>query len=368
MINGEKASSCACKGIRHCGICAPHLLNSNGLLNINADSTYVYCTICRSISPLGEHNRTIVENFLALQSEFQCVCSSSFDSSFSIQGIYVRRNFVDAREESYLMDEIGQTNWVESQSGRFKQDFGPKANFNRKKLKCTTFTGLPEYSKFLIDRLYERTEDELSGLVGSFVPVELCNLRYEPSRAACIDSHIDDVWLWGDRIITCNLQANTFLTLKPSTQLTRPPCGNVLIPMERRSLLVLYGDARYKWMHSIERNHVLQTRCAITLRELSDEFKSPHQLGQLVQKLAFSFNGISVGTVEHFFNLKPLDSTTNKNNNLELNAQISHLHKPQLELKNLLIDFDSTEESFRKVGNYIAQWILKLDNLVINYL
>lgn len=82
------------------------------------------------------------------------------------------------------------------------------------------------------------------------------------------------MWLWGDRLVTVNLMANTFLTLQPGSAILSEtgPC-EILVPMERRSLLVLSKDARYKWMHSIKKEHIVDQRWAITLREASDEYR-----------------------------------------------------------------------------------------------
>ena len=70
--------------------------------------------------------------------------------------------------------------------GRFKQDYGPKVNFKKKKIKADEFKGLPFYSKFFIDRFNSLP------ILTDFIPVELCNLKYEQERAACIEPHIDD--------------------------------------------------------------------------------------------------------------------------------------------------------------------------------
>lgn len=82
------------------------------------------------------------------------------------------------------------------------------------------------------------------------------------------------MWLWGDRLVTLNLVSNTFLTLTPGNEITKSTGScEVLIPMERRSLLILDKEARYKWMHSIKKEHIIGMRCAITLREASEEYK-----------------------------------------------------------------------------------------------
>lgn len=169
--------------------------------------------------------------------------------------------FLTSEEEFEIVSGIDNTPWVSSQSGRCKQDFGPKVNFKRKKLKFESFNGFPSHSRALVDRL--QTVQVLS----DFCAVEMCNLNYEPSKGAAIDPHYDDFWLWGQRLVTINLLSDTRYTLSQADSSTQ-----IIVPLPRRSIIVLYADARYKWMHSIARHHVTSRRIGITIRELSSEF------------------------------------------------------------------------------------------------
>lgn len=294
---------CVCSGIRNCAICAPDQVEQERQIeqqSLDTNQVYIYCIKCNRCNLLNGAGKQFLEAFLnQLTSESKaCQCqeptASENNQQLHIDGIYIQNNFIAEQEETDLFTEINESKWIESQSGRFKQDYGPKANFNRKKLKCSTFTGLPFYSKYLIDRL-RRVQS-----LGDFVPVELCNLRYEVKRAACIDPHYDDKWLWGDRLITINLLANTILTLTPGCD-EGPVGSEVLLPLARRSVISLSGQARYKWLHAIKKSHVKATRQAVTIRELSAEFKDADRqgkLGQDIERLALTYKGISVGLIE----------------------------------------------------------------------
>ena len=61
------------------------------------------------------------------------------------------------------------------------------------------FQGLPAISKALVERMVR--EPVLAG----FQPVEQCNLDYHPERGSSIDPHLDDSWLWGERLVTINM-------------------------------------------------------------------------------------------------------------------------------------------------------------------
>lgn len=150
----------------------------------------------------------------------------------------------------------------------------------------------------------------------NFHAVELCNLEYTRQRGSSIDPHIDDTWLWGDVLVTVNLKSHTILTLsmnqnsslmrnKNNTDLSIR-CENnddsifaaddveIQIPMPRKSLLLLSKDARYSWLHSIQRRHIQDDRYAMTLRNLSKEFSEngpQWEIGKTLIDIANTFEG-----------------------------------------------------------------------------
>ena len=166
------------------------------------------------------------------------------------------------------------------------QDYGPQVNFKKKKLKVGGFNGLPPFSKFFVERMWNSNLEILS----DFQPVELCNLEYTPARGSSIDPHIDDKWLWGRRLITLNL-------LSPSTLTFSNNATEISIPMPRRSLIIVSGSARYDWKHAIKRQDITSRRIAITLRELSSNFvkgSSQEEIGSVIQEKALTFQGTTV--------------------------------------------------------------------------
>lgn len=125
--------------------------------------------------------------------------------------------------------------------------------------------------------------------LADFMPVEVCHLEYCSKRGSSIDPHIDDTWLWGERLVTLNLLSSSILTLSNDSNSRMV----FQIPMPRKSLLVLQGKARYIWKHAIERRNIDDIRLAVTFRELSDEFISGSQLetGAKIIEIARNFNG-----------------------------------------------------------------------------
>ncbi len=52
----------------------------------------------------------------------------------------------------------------------------------------------------------------ISDIVSGFEPVEVNVLEYDEERGSNIAPHMDDMWLWGERIFGINLLADTVMT------------------------------------------------------------------------------------------------------------------------------------------------------------
>uniref|UniRef100_A0A3Q0RT23 AlkB homolog 4, lysine demthylase n=1 Tax=Amphilophus citrinellus TaxID=61819 RepID=A0A3Q0RT23_AMPCI len=215
-------------------------------------------------------------------------------ASFPFPGVFLWENFIAEDEEKELISTMDQDVWKQSQSGRRKQDFGPKVNFKKRKVRMGGFSGLPALSQKLVLRMHQ--EPTLAG----FQPVEQCNLDYQPERGAAIDPHLDDSWLWGERLVTINTLSDTTLTM--SLEQGLPELGltgevHVAVPLPRRCLVVLYGEARHRWKHAIHREDVHERRVCSTYRELSAEFLPGGQhadLGAQLLNIALNFQGSPV--------------------------------------------------------------------------
>lgn len=251
----DRSTICGCKGIRTCLKCEKlfDIPNKNDSTFFRKDFLpYFYCPECDSCWPSwdGQDHQ------------------SHSGEAIYVDGIFILKDFLSEVEENQLLEGLDGLPWDTSQSGRRKQNFGPKCNFKKRRLRLGDFKGFPFVSKFVIDKF--ENVDILKG----FQTIEQCSLEYDPSRGASIDAHIDDCWIWGERIITVNLLSDSVLTLTkypepadnqkynlflaPETRRPDSLPDNVLvrIPMPRRSLLVLTGEARYRWEHQIFRDDI----------------------------------------------------------------------------------------------------------------
>lgn len=161
----------------------------------------------------------------------------------------------------YAMDQIIINVHVSFYTNIFNihlQNFGPKCNFKKKKLRMGTFSGFPQTTEF-VQKKFSQVP-----LLHNFRTVEQCTLEYNPERGASIDPHIDDCWIWGERVVTVNVLGDSALTMTPYTgPITRYNLDYVenystmvkneiemkqdivvRLPLPAKSLMVLYGSAR----------------------------------------------------------------------------------------------------------------------------
>lgn len=201
IINTEamtKPRPCGCKGCRTCLICETQFGADNFKLKLELDKSkgYVYCPLCKKAWPGWD-----VDSYK--------VHPNHSGTAIDYPGVYIQLDFISENEEAELMKNIDEMPWDTSQSGRRKQNFGPKTNFKKKKIVLGQFNGFPEFSKYL-QRRFETVE-----CLNNYEVIEQCSLEYDPSKGASIDPHIDDCWIWGERIVTVNCLSDSVLTMIP---------------------------------------------------------------------------------------------------------------------------------------------------------
>jgi len=291
--------TCGCKAFNTCFICETEFgLESTDPAQERINQFAEEREFCIKCSRLFKKNN--YEN---------CDCEKNLNEPI-FQGIKLITNFVTADEEESLLEDLDQAPWSISQSGRRKQNYGPKANFKKRKAKLGTFQGFPKPTKFIQERF--KTVSSLQ----DYRTVEQCSIEYRPEMGACINPHIDDCWIWGERIVQLNLMSDTYLTLVPfeakePIRYNLPdvskypkimndntgevqfnplqakswdnhksyPIKNssdknyvVRIPLPKRSLLIMYGNPRYNWEHCVLRKDISSRRIVIAYREFTPTY------------------------------------------------------------------------------------------------
>lgn len=172
------------------------------------------------------------------------------------------------------------------------QNFGPKTNFKKMKLAMGAFRGFPSFSAFVQNKFRDRP------IMRDFQSIEQCSLEYDETKGASIDPHIDDCWIWGERVVTVNCLSDSVLTLSlykgdkrrynlPLVDLYRNKLLSDLLhveslaafentiirlPMPNRSLMVLYGSPRYQWEHCVLREDIVGRRVCVAYREFTTPY------------------------------------------------------------------------------------------------
>ncbi|CAD6999201.1 alpha-ketoglutarate-dependent dioxygenase alkB homolog 4 [Ceratitis capitata] len=273
---------CGCKGVRTCLQCEQdfNIQKSSLQEQLQQLQAYSFCPLCERLfegwNPWEVREKHPLHNGL---------------EGLPFPGMYVKEQFLNAKEAEMLMKSLDALPWDISQSGRRKQNFGPKTNFRQRKIKNGNFNGFPASTQFVQERLRE------NALLRDFQTIEQCSLEYDPSKGASIDPHVDDCWIWGERVVTVNCLGDAVLTLTAFDATPTPKKYNLdLVPqyekklllplMEKKeldafkrkvirvampnlSLMVMYGPARFQFVHSVLREDINTRRVCIAYREFT---------------------------------------------------------------------------------------------------
>lgn len=206
-------------------------------------------------------------------------------------GVRLYRDFLSESEASGLLEAIGKSPFSPAQSGKAKQHYGPRINFNKRKMNPTAFVGLPAYARELESRMRTCVRDDpaflphtrasIDAALEAFETTDVFVLRYWPEEESNLDFHLDDPFAYGELILDISLESDAILTFvrgRPNSELGKsdsildePVC--VRVPMPARSLVVLYGPARFEWEHAILTYDIEFQRTSVTLRTLSQALR-----------------------------------------------------------------------------------------------
>lgn len=274
----SSTGSCSCSGIRFCAACkdTPRVKSIfagdtplQGSGDVIKKQQHEERTSSCSFALIGKAKQAMCIEcegiFLTAERLESCQSHVGLQvSPLSLSSVKVVRNFVSEDEEECLLRFLENPepfpHWKQSQSGRRKQDYGPRRNFKKKKVRPAEIPGMPHAFKELFDRVSALTTNITSR---AFEVAEASVLEYTSSNLSNFDPHVDDTWLWGDRVVGVNfLEESTLTFVNASSEA-------VEVPLPRRCYFLMYNDARYEWMHAIRPESVSERRISITMRELS---------------------------------------------------------------------------------------------------
>ncbi len=218
--------------------------------------------------------------------------SQSVPTLPEFEGLRLYPDFLSESEAGELLETLETTPFVPAQSGKGKQHYGPRINFNKKRMNAATYRGVPTYSHDLEARMRSRIQADrdfttrgkaaIETALTAFDTTDVFVLRYQPEEMSNLDFHLDDCFAYGELIADLSLESDSFLTFfrgRPNSEIDRagtrlegPICVRVELPA--RSLAVLYGPARFEWEHAILAYDIESQRTSVTLRTLSETLRA----------------------------------------------------------------------------------------------
>ncbi len=140
-------------------------------------------------------------------------------------------NFITIEEENQLFNEISNKPWNTSLK-RLTQHYGFVYDYSNPKL--NEAETIPDF----IMPIKTRIENQLN----QTFDMVIVN-RYLPGEG--ISPHTDHVKLFDDTIVSLSLESECVMVFSRDRQNPKE------VTLERRSIVILQEDARYKWRHSI---------------------------------------------------------------------------------------------------------------------
>jgi alkylated DNA repair dioxygenase AlkB len=154
-----------------------------------------------------------------------------------ILGLAYLSDFVDPQQEAELIRAIDAASWI-AELKRRVQHYGWRYDYKARSVTPGSYVGpLPEWLAHYAERLHaERLFPD--------VPDQVIVNEYQPGQG--IAPHIDCVPCFTATVASLSLGSSCIMEFTHLKTQEKIP-----ILLERRSLVVLSGDARYRWQHAI---------------------------------------------------------------------------------------------------------------------
>ena len=158
-------------------------------------------------------------------------------STIGVEGLSCVQDFIAKEEEERLLEAIDGETWS-TELKRRVQHYGYRYDYKARTVSQESYLGpLPDWVHFLVDKLNENE-------IFSAPPDQAIVNEYQPGQG--IAPHIDCVPCFTNTIASLSLGSACQMAFSKKS-----PKKQMSVLLSRRSLLVLQGEARYKWRHSI---------------------------------------------------------------------------------------------------------------------
>ncbi len=160
-----------------------------------------------------------------------------------VQGLYYFPDFLDDDEQSGIIKQVdvNEDQW-RSDLERRVQHYGWRYDYRSRTITSDMALGpLPDWVKKIAERLYGKT-----GLFDQ-IPDQVIVNEYYPGQGIALHA---DRNCFGDAVATISLGDDWEMKLRP---LGGKSEHDQFIMLQQGSVLILTGDARYRWMHGIDK-------------------------------------------------------------------------------------------------------------------
>uniref|UniRef100_B8HQU9 2OG-Fe(II) oxygenase n=1 Tax=Cyanothece sp. (strain PCC 7425 / ATCC 29141) TaxID=395961 RepID=B8HQU9_CYAP4 len=179
-----------------------------------------------------------------------------------INGLVYIKDYIDQTTHNYLISQIDSFPWLNDLARRV-QHYGYKYDYKSRGVdKSMYIASLPIWAKELAHKIRKKYTTDL--------PDQVIVNEYMPGQG--IANHIDCVNCFTDTIVSLSLCSSCVMDFVHIETGARKS-----LMLEPRSLVVLSGDARYKWLHGIAKRksdmykgekYIRKRRVSLTFRKV----------------------------------------------------------------------------------------------------
>ena len=177
-----------------------------------------------------------------------------------VPGLRYESEFVSVAAEANLLAEIDSRLWLADLKRRV-QHYGYKYDYKARAISRAMFVGpLPEFAvelarAFMAANMFKELPDQL--IVNEYLPGQ------------GITPHVDCEPCFKERIVTVSLGSQCEMEFLPKEEALAPQT----IMLAPRSALLISGEARYEWLHTIrarlsDRGYMRARRVSLTFRNV----------------------------------------------------------------------------------------------------
>ena len=198
------------------------------------------------------------ENQLSMFSDFQL--PTHFDE---IDGLNYIENYIDNIQHDWLLNKIDEQEWLTDLKRRV-QHYGFKYDYKARKINLDMRIGdIPDWLIGLSKMLYN---DSCMRQVSDQVIIN----EYQPGQG--ISNHVDCEPCFDDMIVSLSLGSGCLMNFTNKADTTK----KTSFWLEPRSLVILKGDARYKWLHGIaaRKSDIVDNKKRMRTRRVSLTFRN----------------------------------------------------------------------------------------------